>query len=138
MASGVSSWFTWKDKATREREEREYAAWAFPYGQDQRDNLEALLTGVFPSARKPMPLVQFLTCREMYEGALEKTGSCDAAINEMIVARGRYKHIIGKKELPALIAVVLANSEIDERCIYPSVDEVKLRALEIENLLKKK
>ena len=137
MSLGESGIFTFKSRATQEKESEEYAIWAFPYGQLQRDNLEKLLLEIYPKETIPTTLVPFLTCKELYEGALKKTGTVDLAINTMINKQKQYKLIIRKKTMTTYLALVLADALIDEKCEYPSADEIRTRAQELE-LLKKK
>jgi len=124
--------FTWKSKATQKKEMEDYGAWAFPHGQKQRDNLEALLKEVFPKEPATTALVQFLTCKELYEEVLDKTGSYNTAIDELINSQKRYKQIIKKKDMVVYIALVLADSSIDEECEYPTGEEIREGAQLIE------
>ena len=36
----IADWFTFKTAKQREREERNYARWAFPYGEAQKEKLK--------------------------------------------------------------------------------------------------
>ena len=134
MALGDFSMFSFKSKAEREREQEEYAEWAFPYGQKQRDNLEPLLRSLFPKASLPMCLIPFLTCKELYQGSLKKTGSPEAASYDMINIQRDYKKIIKKKEMPIFLALVLADAKVDERCEYPTADEIRVHTQRLESL----
>ena len=138
MGLGDSGIFTFKSRATQERESEEYAIWAFPYGQLQRDRLEKLLLEIYPKESIPTTLVPFLTCKELYEGILKKTGSSVTAIDTMINTQKQYKLIIRKKTMTMYLALVLADAAIDEKCEYPSADEIKAKAEELELLRKKK
>jgi len=135
MALGDFNLFTWKSRATQEKEREEYALWAFPFGQKQRDNLEALLSEVYPKVAVSMTLVPFLTCKELYERSLKKTGSTDAAIKDLMVSQRKYKMVVKSKDMATYIACVLADAEIDELCQYPSADYIRERARELENHL---
>ena len=134
MALGEFTLFTWKSKATQQKEQEEYAMWAFPYGQTQRDNLEKLLLEVFPKETIPTTLIPFLTCKELFEGVLKNAGSHEAAADTLINKQKKYKQIIRKKNMTTYIALVIADAQIDEKCEYPSADEVHTRALELEKL----
>jgi len=116
--------FTWKSKATQQKEMEDYGAWAFPYGQKQRDNLEALLKEVFPKEPITTALVQFLTCKELYEEVLDKTGSYNTVIDELINSQKKYKQLIKKKDMVVYVALVLADSTLDEECEYPTGQEI--------------
>jgi hypothetical protein len=138
MALGEFRLFTWKSKAAQEKEQEEYEKWAFPFGQQQRENLEALLKAIFPKGSDKITLVQFLTCKELYEGALKKADQRDAAIIDLISNNRNYRQIIRKKEMPTFIAIVIADAEIDEQCQYPEADAILASAQEIESLRKRK
>jgi len=129
------SMFSWKSKEAQDKEDEEYAKWAFPYGEKQRENLVALLLSIYPKETIATTLVPFLTCRELYEMALEKNGSSDESVCAIIDPKKRYKNIIKSKDMSTYLALVLANAKIDERCEYPSADEIKAKAAELENLL---
>ena len=138
MALGEFTLFTWKSKATQQKEQEEYALWAFPHGQEQRDNLEKLLLAVFPRESVPTTLIPFLTCKELYEGVLKSAGSRDSALDTLINKQKKYKQIIKKKQMTIYLALVLADADIDERCQYPAADEIVARSLELEKIRKDK
>jgi len=137
MGLGDISWFSFKSRATAAKEQAEYAKWAFPFGQEQRDNLEKLLKEIFPKEPLPSLLIPFLTCKELYEGILEKAGSTDAAIDVMINKQKSYKQILKKKTMTIYLALVLADAGVDEQCLYPSADDILKKAGELEANRKK-
>jgi len=134
MALGDWGLFSWKSKATQEKEQEEYALWAFPYGQTQRENLEKLLLEVYPKETVATTLIPFLTCKELYEGIVKKSGSRNDAIETLINSVKRYKQILKKKDMTTYIAFVLADADIDESCVYPTADEIRATALELDKL----
>jgi len=134
MALGEYTLFTWKSKATQQREQEEYEKWAFPYGKEQREKLQALLLAIYPKESIPNTLIPFLTCKELYEGALKKAANSEEAIDTLLNKQKKYKQILRKKDMPTFIALVLADAEIDEQCEYPSADEIRARALELESI----
>ena len=136
MALGEYTLFTWKSKATQEREQEEYAKWAFPYGEKQREKLQALLLAVYPNESVPTTLIPFLTCKELFEAVLKKCGSRDAALDTIINKQKKYKRIIHKKDMTTYIALVMADAEIDDQCEYPGVDEIRARVQELDKLRK--
>jgi hypothetical protein len=132
MALGEYTIFSWKNKATQEREQTEYAKWAFPYGETQRENLQALLLSVYPKETVPTTLIPFLTCKELYEGILKKSASRDEALDILINKQKKYKRIIRKNDMTMYLALVLADAETDERCEYPTADEIRASAQALE------
>jgi hypothetical protein len=137
MAIGEFGLFSWKSKEEQQREQDEYAAWAFPFGQKQRDNLEALLKEIFPKMNLPLALISFLTYKELYEKALKKSGSRDVAIAELFQKQSSYKQIVKRKDTPINVALVLADEKIDEQCEYPAANMIISYAQELEDLHKK-
>lgn len=134
MALGEFTLFTWKSKATQQKEQEDYARWAFPYGQAQRDHLEKLLLEVFPGESVPTTLIPFLTCKELYENILKSSGSRESATDTLINKQKKYKQIIKKKHMTTYIALVLADAQIDEQCEYPSADDILASSRELEKL----
>ena len=126
--------FSWKSKATQEKEAADYEKWAFPYGQKQRDALQELLSAVYPKESVPGTLIPFLTCKELYESVLNKHGSRDAAVDVLINTQKKYKNIIKKKEMTTYLALVLADASIDEQCDYPSAEDICAKKETLEKL----
>ena len=136
MALGEYQIFTWKSRAAQDKEQEDYEKWAFPFGESQRENLRVLLRAVYPKVSLPAVLIPFLTCKELYESILKKTGSCDATLDTLINKQKKYKRIIGKKHMTTYIALVQADARIDERCEYPSAAEICASARELDKLRK--
>jgi len=132
MALGEWSLFSWKSKATAEKEREEYAKWAFPHGQSQRDKLEALFGEVNPKEKTQFMMMGFLTCKELYERFLEKTGTSDSAVFSLLNKEKRYKQIIRKKDMPMYIALVLADADYGEQCEYPPAKVVLEKIQELK------
>ena len=134
MALGEFKLFQFKSKKQREKEEREYAAWAFPYGEMQREKLTELYLALNPKESAQLGLASFLTCKELYESTLEDSETPEEAANKMINIIGSYGNLIRSQEMPMLLALVLTDAEIDEKCEYPSANEVRARIQEVTNL----
>ena len=134
MANGILGWFEFKSKETVEREQAEYAKWAFPYGEKQRENLQTLLLSLYPKKKKALPimLMGFLSYKELYQNAVKTATSYEDIIKSLIKGHKRYRNLIDNKDLTTYIAIVLADAGIDERCEYPGVDEIGEKALEFE------
>ena len=134
MALGEFQIFSWKSKATQQKEQETYEKWAFPYGEKQRNALQTLLLEVYPKESIPTTLIPFLTCKELYGEILIKAGSRDSAVDVMINRQKKYKQIIKKKTMTTYLALVLADADIDEQCEYPSAEEIRTRVQELEGL----
>ena len=59
----IASWFTFKSAKQREREQREYARWAFPYGEAQKEKLTQLIRELLPKEDIRAALSVFLMGR---------------------------------------------------------------------------
>ena len=129
-----NSIFSWKSAAAQKKEEEEYRRWAFPYGEKQQEALKALFKEVFARS-DGFTMFSFLTCKEMYDKALEDHGSSDAAVEAMVNNRLNLKlqvvSDIRKDDLLKYIALVLADRNVDEQCEYPSAEEIIKTAQEI-------
>ena len=129
---GENPLLSWKSKRTQEQEAEEYEKWAFPYGAEQREKLEALLTELFPKEPIANSLIPFLTCKELFDQAMKNNGSEEAATNHLLNGIKKYKMIIRKREMPMYLAAVLADRRIDFSLQYQSADEVRAKAQELE------
>jgi hypothetical protein len=137
MALGDFKLFQFKNKEQREKEENEYAVWAFPYGDLQRENLTALIHDLKPKVSIPIYLASFLTCKEIYESTLKKSDSREQAIDKMLNELKSYNQLIKPKEMPMYLALVLADADLDESCEYPPIDIIKAKIQEFEGMKKK-
>ena len=138
MALGAWNMFAWKSKEQQKEDDEKYEKWAFPHGQKQRENLEALLSALWPKKQVTIPLFSFLTCKELYEKHLKTAESRDAAVDIIINKEKRFGEIIKKKDMIMYLAIVLADADIDERCEYPSAGDISVRVEELEKLRRKR
>lgn len=136
MALGDLSLFSWKNKEQREREQEEYNEWAFPHGDEQRKNFEKLLGELYPKGERPFAMMGFLTCKELYERYLKKFKSSEQAVDYLLNEEKRYKNIIRKNEMPKCLALVLADAQVDESCVYPNIDEFRKSVAKLEAMRK--
>ena len=125
---GEIQWLTWKSKKKREKEEAEYLEWAFPYGTAQREKIDSILKDLFPHEDVSTALVAYLSCREIYDDAIEDGNNLTDAVKIMKKYLARYKKIISPTDLPYYISLVLANAEIGPDLNYPPVEELKKTA----------
>ena len=138
MALGEFTLFNFKSKKQREKEEREYAAWAFPNGELQRERLAGLMRELKPRESPQLMMFSFLTCKELYKNQFEEAKSHEDAISRFLGSAKNYKQLIRRDDLCMYLALVLADADIDEKCEYPGADEIRTRASELEELRKSK
>lgn len=125
MALGELNFFMWKSKAQLKEEEETYEKWAFPYGQPQRDRLVKLMREVFPKENDATVLIPFLTCKELYTKICKTPDLADYAIRKLLVDVKKYKKIIRKNEMPLYVALVVADSKINDTLEYPTAEQIK-------------
>ena len=138
MALGEWKMFQFKSKKQREKEAAEYAKWAFPYGDLQRERLTNLMRELMPKGAVEIHMASYLTCKELYENTLEDCESPEDATNKMINIIRSYGQLISANDMPVYLAIVLADADVDENCEYPSVDEVRERVQKLIDLRPKK
>jgi hypothetical protein len=135
MALGDYAILSWKSKKKQKNEAVEYEQWAFPYGAAQREKLQTLLLEVFPKETVATTLIPFLTARELYEGFCKSPDLEDYAIDRMLNGLKKYKRIIRKSEMATYVALVLANSRVDADLTYPTADDIRAKAMQLERLV---
>jgi len=166
MALGEFNLFRIKSKQQRIKEEEEYALWAFPYGESQKEKLSELIKEFLPKISKQIGLASFLTCKELYDKSLESSetdetsganeesrsdetsgtneasgtdissGTHEEAIKKFFVIAKKYNQLVRTNETPIYLALVLADREIDENCEYPPADEIRTHIQELNDIQK--
>lgn len=137
---GFSEWFTFKSAKQRAREEKQFARWAFPYGEPQKEKVAELICQLLPKEDPKAAMAVFLMGREAVRGSFKddpedlaerteknKMAALDQTLQMQLF--GRYK-----KYIPYYKVLVLADLEVDETLNYPSAEELRYRA---EELMKK-
>ena len=127
MALGEFNFFLWKTKEQVKTEEEDYAKWAFPYGQAQREKLVKLMLEIFPKESEATTLIPYLTCKELYLKACKSPDLSDYAIAKLMEMR-KYKRLIRKQDMPYYVALVVADSRVDENLEYPTAEEIRSMA----------
>ena len=133
----IADWFTFKTAKQRARDERNYARWAFPYGDAQKEKILQLICQLLPKEDPKAALSVFLMGRQAYRGsfrddpedlaertAQDQMDALDAILKSQLF--GRYKRFI-----PYYKVLVLADLEVDETLNYPTAEELRRRAEEL-------
>lgn len=133
----IAEWFTFKSAKQRAREEKQFARWAFPYGEAQKAKVAELLHQLLPKEDAKVAMAVFLLGREALRGSFKddpedlaerteknKMDALDRALQTQLF--GRYKIFI-----PYYKALILADERVDETLNYPSVEELRRRAEEL-------
>lgn len=133
----IADWFTFKTAKQRAREEKQFARWAFPYGDAQKEKILQIIKELLPKEDPKAALSVFLMGREAYRGSFrddpedlaERTQENQMKALDQILANqlfGRYK-----KFIPYYKALILADLDVDETLNYPNVEELRRRAEEL-------
>ena len=133
----IADWFTFKSAKQRARDERNFARWAFPYGEAQKERIIQLIRELMPKEDPKAALSVFLMGRQAYRGSFrddpedlaERTKQDQMDALDAVLANqlfGRYK-----KFIPYYKVLVLADLEVDETLNYPSADELRRRVEEM-------
>ena len=133
----IADWFTFKSAKQRARDERNFARWAFPYGEAQKEKIIQLIRELMPKEDPKAALSVFLMGRQAYRGSFrddpedlaERTKQDQMDALDAILANqlfGRYK-----KFIPYYKVLVFADLEVDETLNYPSADELRRRVEEM-------
>ena len=133
----IAEWFTFKSAKQRAREEKQFARWAFPYGEAQKEKVLELIRQLLPKEDPKAAMAVFLMGREALQGSFKddpedlaerteqnKMAALDRTLETQLF--GRYK-----KFIPYYKVLVLADLKVDETLNYPSVEELRRRAEEM-------
>ncbi len=138
---GIADWFTVKSKKQREREFRQYTKWAYPYGDRQKELVTKILKELMPEEPGETAVAVFLMGREGYRGAFDDEpedleGRTEQQKRKMAVHKmmallpGRCKKYVYR-----YMAMILADAQVDENLNYPTVEELRQAAAELETTL---
>ena len=129
--------FAFKTKKQREREEKQFDRWAFPYGLPQREKLVEIIAELLPKEDPKVALALYLMGRQAYRGSFKddpedladrteakKLRALDYQLSEQLFGRK-------KKLIPYYKALVLADAQVDETLNYPSVEALRRMAEEL-------
>ena len=126
MGKDLSHLFFFRSKREEKKAMEEYAAWAFPYGAVQKEKIRELLSRLIPKEDVSIAIVIFLTGKEAF---CDKDGQWDAEearnpLEEAEKALRRSGMRIPKRHVPLYLALILADSQVDEQLLYPEVEEL--------------
>jgi len=68
---GFGEWFTFKSAKQRAREEKQFARWAFPYGEAQKEKIAAIIKDLLPKEDPRSAMAVFLMGRQAYRGSFK-------------------------------------------------------------------
>ena len=136
--NGIAGWFTFKTAKQRAREEKQFARWAFPYGEAQKEKVSSMIRQLMPKEDPKTGMAIFLMGREALRGSFQddpedlaerteadKMEALDKLLDRQLF--GQYR-----KFKPYYKVLILADLDVDETLNYPSVEELRRRAEELK------
>ena len=121
---GFTDWFAFRTKAQKQAEARQYAHWACPYGEEQRQKLAALLAVILPQEGAQLGMTCYLVGREAYHGGtqpLDAATAPDTVAEKRIRAAKKLRRLLQGRigiEMARYLALIEADAQVDERLCY--------------------
>lgn len=127
-------WFRFKSRRQEKKEQAEYAAWAFPYGSEQQKAISQLLQQLFPKETVSVAMVNYLTGREAFSN---RYGDFDDDYNPLYVTLQELRRcaIVARRDIPLYMALIAADSRVDEELNYPDVEELRAAAQDLIEMI---
>ena len=121
--------FEIKSFKQKEEEQRQYNQWAFPYGEKQQKIVNDLILELMPD-EKQTGLVVYLLGREAFQKAEyeEPMAAACTAMSHQLPGRHRKKRYL-------FLALILADSTIDENLNYPDGETLRQEAKRLAELV---
>lgn len=124
--------FLFKSKEQAERDKRELEAASYPYGDAQREKLEALLEALLPEEPEQLRRTIFLLVKRAYAKDLSNPLEDSAPLRENLpdTFRTLDRQLFGrhKSKRARYLALVLADSRVDETLAYPDAEALREEA----------
>lgn len=134
--------FRFKSPEQRAEDSRRYDHWAFPYGEVQKQIVEQKLSQLLPEEKPQTAMAIYLIGREGYLGScLDNRDDVRTEQQRLMDAQKALKKQLPgglRKLLPRYLAIILADAQVGETLVYPEVEELRSRALELEAALPKR
>ena len=119
--------FRFRSTKQEQKEREAYAAWAFPYGPEQQAKLRALLAQLLPKEDAAIAMVIFLMGKEAFcdKDGEREDGALRNPIQDAAQTLRRSGLRVRREYLPLYLALILADSRVDERLDYPAAEELR-------------
>ncbi len=127
-------WFRFKSRRQEQKEQAEYAAWAFPYGSNQQQAVRLLLGQLFPKESASVAMVNYLTGREAFSNRYD---DYDDDYNPLYVTLQalRLCSTVPRRDIPLYMALIAADSRVDEALEYPDAEELRAAAQDLIDMI---
>lgn len=139
--SSVMEWLGFKSARQRALEAKRYDRWAFPYGDAQKEKIIALLGELLPEEKSKMALLIYLQGKQGYTGGNAAEGKpprkCSDEKRIYYAQWAMETTLRGKlrKRMPRYLALIIADQKVDASLAYPSVEELRQKAEELEKYM---
>ena len=127
MGNDPFNLFRFRSQKQQKKELAAYAAWAFPFGTAQQEKIRALLRQLMPREDPSIAMVIFLMGKEAFcdkDGEREEDEPRDP-LGDAATALRRSGLRVKKEHLPLYLALILADSRVDERLDYPAAEALR-------------
>ena len=132
MGRELFPWLTFKSRAQQKKEQDAYAAWAFPYGMQQKKAVRALLRELLPKEDAALAMVQFLVGKEAFCDKYEENLNPNRnPLRDAELALQKSGFRCKRPELSLYLALIVADSQVDERLLYPSAAQRRAAARQL-------
>lgn len=138
---GFADWFAIKSARQREMERRKYEKWAYPYGDAQKDMLLKIIRELLPEEKDSMVMAIYLLGKEGYQGHYDEDMEfLQERKEEEKVAQAVHKmnpFLTGrqKNRIYRYLALIQADGQIDENLNYPTIQQLRQQAQELEKTI---
>jgi len=140
--SSIMEWLGLKTPQQRALEAKRYDRWAFPYGVAQKEKIRALLAELLPEEKPDMAMLVYLQGKQGYTGgnAAEDKPPRECSFEKRVyyaqwametTLRGKLR-----KRMPRYLALIVADQQVDESLQYPTVEELRASAEELDKTYK--
>lgn len=106
-----------------------YNALIFPYGDFQQAKIKEILSSLFPNSIKEEVLFNYIIAKEKFV-KINFSNYSNEEILELIKELN-HSFITKEKNAEYYLALLIYEKDIDENLKYPSIEEIKQKALDI-------
>ena len=126
-------WVSYKTKAQREKDNKEFNEKIFPYGEKQKEKIEGLLKKLIIAYDSEISVYQYLVCKDLLLRQKEKLSDEEKIfmINKALRFTMKKKN---KADLYRLIALCEVDLIVDESLVYPDPETIEERAKKLEEI----
>ncbi|MBR4471046.1 MAG: hypothetical protein IKS54_07065 [Erysipelotrichaceae bacterium] len=126
-------WVSYKTKAEREKDRKDFNDRIFPYGEKQKEKAEEILKQLIPSFDPEISVYQYLVCKDLLIRQKEEF-SDEEKIHMITKALKFTMKKKNKADLCRMIALCEADLLVDESLNYPDIETIVKRVKKLEEI----